>query len=344
MSRYNSTKKTIVTYNGKSGAYNYFKPMSDEKLASLREQFYAKPDFLEVKKQIKKGIQGGTQNNLITKYYFRELMSKTRVYPSNWSIEDAFTHKDILSIHYGKIYQQNFFLSESKTTEENEFSKLLTSFRLGGSSICAMPTNFPVKTVDKILQKYNINNNYYDPSCGWGARLFSSMKNNVNYYGTDPNYLLIEKLQEFANDFESQAGFFFPKVSLRCSGSEVLQEDLINKIGVVFTSPPYFLLEDYKIGNQSANQNTNYDDWLENYLRPTFKNIYKYLVKDGNCLINIADYKKFTLVDDTIRIAEECGFKLVATENLSLVNRPTLDKIGIDKKEGILVFKRIEDC
>ena len=30
----------------------------------------------------------------------------------------------------------------------------------------------------------------------------ASLKNNVNYYGTDPNYLLVDRLKQLASDWE----------------------------------------------------------------------------------------------------------------------------------------------
>ena len=57
------------------------------------------------------------------------------------------------------------------------------------------PSNFPIKTVDYIINKYNINDKYYDFSCGWGVRLLSSFRNNISYYGTDPNNILVQRLK-----------------------------------------------------------------------------------------------------------------------------------------------------
>lgn len=52
-----------------------------------------------------------------------------------------------------------------------------------------------MKSIDELLENYNVNNKYYDFSCGWGVRLLSSLKHNVEYYGTDPNTVLCERLQ-----------------------------------------------------------------------------------------------------------------------------------------------------
>ena len=70
-----------------------------------------------------------------------------------------------------------------------------TSLRISGGRVTMNPSNYPIKSADYIINKYNVNNNYYDFSCGWGIRLLSSLKANVNYFGTDPNPLLVKRLK-----------------------------------------------------------------------------------------------------------------------------------------------------
>lgn len=85
---------------------------------------------------------------------------------------------------------------------------------------------------------------------------------------------------------------------------------------MAFSSPPYFDLEDYKIGKQSYNSNISYSMWKENYLTPTLINIYKYLIDDGVLALNIKNSKTYKLADDAKTIAEACGFQLIDIEQL----------------------------
>ncbi len=97
-------------------------------------------------------------------------------------------------------------------------------------------------------------------------------------------------------------------------GSEEFIPQLENQIGFGFSSPPYFNLEDYKIGNQSYKPGVSYEEWKKNYLEPTIKNTYKYLIDDGFFAININNfnnYNDYDLVGDTYEIALSSGFKLV---------------------------------
>ena len=220
--------------------------------------------------------------------------------------------------------------------EEGDIKKMIKAIELGGKAYASKPTNFPLKTVDYVLENYNVNNNWYDFSCGWGVRLTGALKHNVNYFGTDPNFVLVDRLHKFAKDYRSVVDGN-SVVDIRITGSEVYNEDWKNKIGLAFSSPPYFSLEDYKIGKQSYTEGTSYEDWKNNYLRPTINNIYYYLIQEGYFLLNINNFDKFDLVGDSIAIAEEIGFKLVKVDSLENNNRCKRDGF-MDSNEGILVF------
>jgi hypothetical protein len=269
-------------------------------------------------------------------------MDNTLHYKCKWSINEIMKNKEALSIFVDKI-KKNDKVFTSNSVVEN----LDTVFRLGGKGIATKVAQFPVKTVDFILEKYNVNNNWYDYSCGWGGRLAGALKNKVNYYGTDPNYLLCDKLVEFANKYkETQMKGFMPTAThIYCQGSEKYIPELENKIGLAFSSPPYFLLEDYRIGEQSYKQGkTTYDMWINDYLLPTFQNIHKYLIQNGFFIVNIKDFDKFELEKDTIITAERSGFYLFAKETLN--NNKRNASIGggefcvVDNDETIYVFAK----
>ena len=176
-----------------------------------------------------------------------------------------------------------------------------------------------------------------------GGRLAGALKNKVNYFGTDPNYLLVDKLKEFAKDYQ-KINWTKSGVDIRCQGSEKFIPEWEGKIGLAFSSPPYFLLEDYKIGDQSYKSGiTTYDMWLNDYLKPTMQNIYKYLTIDGYFVINIKDFDKYALEKDTVRIAQECGFELYKIEELSQSTRVSGNVANsetqlVDVDESVYVF------
>lgn len=328
-----NTKK--IEYLGETLETKHFVDLDLNEYVDLRNQYYAKPDFEKVKQQFKTISKGGTKNNEITNYYVKDLMAKTKIYYNKWSIEEVFNNKDLVGFFVAKTLDNKKVFPDS----DSLIKKVETALRLGGKGVASKPANFPIKTVDYILEHYNVNNNYYDFSCGWGARLTSALKNKVNYYGTDPNYLLTNRLNQLANDYKNTLNQD-TIVDIRTQGSEEYVPEWRNTIGVAFSSPPYFYLEDYKVGNQSFKEGTSYESWLTNYYKPTMINIYKYLVDNGKMIININNFDKYNLVEDTIKLAESVGFKLVNMHTLENIERCNSKSTFNDNSEKIMVFEK----
>lgn len=325
----------IITYKGVSMNSIEENELTEEQFIDLKKQFYEKPTRKELENEIANLIcQNGTKMDKIERTYFRELMSKTKIYFNKWTIEDCFEYKPLLDRFYSKTLKNPKVFTSEKLIDNIE-----TAFRLGGKGVASKVANFPISTVDEILRRYNVNNNWYDMSCGWGARLTGALKNKVNYYGTDPNYLLVDKLKEFVKDWSNITNTK-TKTEIRCQGSEEFVEEWKDKMGLCFTSPPYFYLEDYKIGNQSYKEGTTYEGWKNNYLKPTIENCYKYLVDNGYLVINIKDFDKFELEKDTKQICEECGFKYIENYELNNISRVNSKGDFNDTNENIMVFMK----
>lgn len=277
----------------------------------------------------------GVRCNKINQYYFKELMAQVQSSEARWSLADVLESRELLGIFKSKVLSNTSFYPPDNPIIIN----IETALRLGGKAYAQFPTQFPIKTAHNILNKYNVNNNYYDFSCGWGVRLMSALRKNINYYGTDPNYLLVNKLNELTNDWKSIIKNK-SEVDIRAQGSETFIPEWENKIGLAFSSPPYFNLEDYKIGQQSYKTGTMYKEWLEAYMRPTINNIRKYLIKDGYLAINIKNTKDYAIATDTMKIIEEAGFKFIGTELLTQRNRTKRNGDENDNSELIYVYQR----
>ena len=329
--------KTIKC-NGKTYETTYdFPILNKEMLDYLRREYYKKPSFNDVEREFVCISKGGSKNTNITNYYVRDLMDKTLNSKTKWSIEDVMQNDELLSLFwYRTTLNKNVFLDTDSVRR-----KIDTIFRIGAMGLVSRPSNFPIKIVNEILTKYNINNNWYDFSCGWGARLIGALKNKVNYYGTDPNYLLTEKLCCLATDYKNTMNQD-TIVDIRTQGSEMFIPEWENKMGLAFSSPPYFDLEDYKIGNQSYKEGTSYQEWKDNYLEPTIKNIYKYLVPDGLFLINIKNIGEYKMVDDILTISEKFNFRFIGTIPLKLCKKSNIkEKNGFSSiDEQIYVFRK----
>ena len=284
------------------------KDLTNEEYEQIIKDYYTKPKFPDVCKQFKKVSEGGMKINHITNFYVKDLMAKTRIHFNNWTIEEALSHKPLMEFLAGKCADNKKVFPDEKSLSHN----IETAFRLCGFKTASKPANFPIKTADEILRQYDVNGNYYDYACGWGVRLLSSLRNGLNYYGTDPNYMLCERLNSMTNDYKSVCDNS-NVVDIRSHGSEVFVPEWENTIGLAFSSPPYYNLEDYQIGEQSYKPGVTYEQWKKDYLLPTIKNIYRYLINEGFFAININNFNKYNdydLVGDTVNIALENGFEI----------------------------------
>ena len=329
----------IIKHLGKEiDTKSYDDTLGKEFCDLIREQYYEKPPKDKVDKNLQKIAEGGKKTTEIERYYFKDLMSKVLLHHSKWSIEEFLQNDDLIRSAFGRIKSNTkLYYSSSDITNLEKY------FSLGGKGVAVKPTNFPIAHCDEILKMYNVNNNYYDYSCGWGIRLLSAMRNGINYYGTDPNYLLTERLEELHNDYDRVNNTStFAKIYTQ--GSEVFIPELENKIGVAFSSPPYFNLEDYKVGNQSYKEGMSYKEWLDNYFDKTVKNIHTYLVDGGYLILNIKNYAKFNLIEDCVKICKDNGFDYVTTHELKNISRIKCTKeLNTTNNEGMYVFKKVVD-
>lgn len=65
-----------IAYKGITQNSSIEKKLTDEKFKRIAIDYYRKPDFSLVKKQLKSITNGGTCMNMIYEYYLKEVMSK----------------------------------------------------------------------------------------------------------------------------------------------------------------------------------------------------------------------------------------------------------------------------
>lgn len=223
------------------------------------------------------------------------------------------------------------------------FPKILQVFRLS----CGQPAvNFPALTAKYLYETYTNHITQdepfvvYDSSAGWGGRIIGAMssRKRVHYIGTDPNpdnYIddigksRYDYVAEFYNKNcvddspESLNKFFTVEKESNTfetfrDGSELIHlnpefQKYKGKLDFSFTSPPYFNREQYSQDEkQSFKAYGEYEDWRENFLKPTLTTIYEYMKNDRYILWNIADIKigasiYYPLEQDSIDILNELG-------------------------------------
>ena len=296
------------------------------------------------------------------------------------TIEDSITNKNGVTKTFHYLIRWY-----DKTTPI--FPKILQVFRLS----CGQPAvNFPPLTAKWLYEKYtsHIKDDLvtiYDSSAGWGGRILGAMsaRKRIHYIGTDPNMdnfipeLGISRYEYLANfynencvdnDMDSLDTFF--NVESQANTFELFQDgsELIHnnpkfqkykgKLDLSFTSPPYFNREQYsQQETQSFLAYSEYDDWRDNFLKPTLTTIFDYTKSDRYILWNIASIKigkalYYDLEGDSRKILEDLGceykgkYKMLMTRMIGL----SPDSAGVKNKvkhgnkwykyEPIFVFYR----
>ena len=212
----------------------------------------------------------------------------------------------------------------------------IQAFRLG---LGQPAVNFPPLTARWIYETYTKHIpleetlNIYDPSSGWGGRILGAMSSNrnIHYIGTDPNtdnYIpeldmtRYEYVADFFNNKCLETNSFWEEdkntYHIFQEGSEHIGnhkdfQQYKGKLDLIFTSPPYFDREQYSSDDeQSFRAYPQYEDWRDNFLKPTLENCYHSLRDDRYILWNIADIKigkdkYYPLEQDSIDVLTNLG-------------------------------------
>jgi hypothetical protein len=325
-----------IEHNGKVLRTSHFVAISDERCEELRSAYYSKPTVTSLVDNLKKIEGGGSNVSVVTNYYMREVMSLVKLKSPKWSISEVFENNDLIRYFWSRVLASEKVFPPTDTDIRNFEAAL----RISGGGVAMKPSNFPITAVDSILQRYNLNNRFYDFSCGWGTRMMSAMRNRVDYFGTDPNFHVISSLEHLHADYDS-VNMIETNVDLRCIGSEIYQPDWEDTMGLAFSSPPYFSLEDYRIGDQSFTEGVTYAEWLKGYLTATIQNISRYLVSGGFLAINVKDFAGYSICKDSTQIINENSFEYVESVPLKNMTRPSA-KQDLNTDEQILIFRRLQ--
>lgn len=300
-----------------------------------------KEEILKVAKKKDVKVEDGqlvTQSStglLVLDYLFPNLHCASAGYYDGNSMIDRFNNDKILA-QCLKGYMQRYPLNSMRTA----------FFQLG-RMLWQTATNFaPMRA--KAIYEYAAKPSarIYDYSCGFGGRMLGCLasKNDYYYIGCEPNTDTYEHLQELGTHIAAAIGTPCHYELHNCCSEDLVLDD--NSIDFAFSCPPFFAFERYsEEETQCYNKFPLYNDWLEGYVRPTIRNIYKAL-KPGCCMAtDILDVNwrnvDYHLVADWKRIAVEEGFEFV--ESIPVLSRSNARKKvndNPDKMEQVYFFKK----
>jgi 16S rRNA G966 N2-methylase RsmD len=100
-----------------------------------------------------------------------------------------------------------------------------------------------------------------DPSSGWGDRLVAAMATDIRYVGVDPN-------TDLHPVYNKMIKFFGKSTKKYTMIENTIQEAKLpnEKFDMVFTSPPYFKIEQYN--NRGRIKDVDEHQWFENFMKP----------------------------------------------------------------------------
>ena len=189
----------------------------------------------------------------------------------------------------------------------------------------------------KAIYQYFNAENILDFSSGWGDRLsgFFATKNAKSYLGIDPNTNL--KIG-YEKQIEEYSKLVSEKKEANIIYSPAEEVELKQEFDLIFTSPPYFIVERYtQDKNQSWKKYKKINDWLNNFLFPVLNKSWNALKPNGHMIINISDvYCNHTInnICDPMNdyISQLSNSQYVGCWGLKMSKRP------LSKASGIGIF------
>lgn len=178
-----------------------------------------------------------------------------------------------------------------------------------------------------------------DFSSGWGDRLSGALasKTVTNYIGIDPNTNL-------KNGYEGQVDLFgdSKNIGIMYDPAEEALPKLKNgyfRPDLVFTSPPYFIIERYsKDSTQSWQRYKKIDKWLDGFLFPVIRDSWELLQIGGHLAINISDVYCNHMVNNICDPMNDFIKDLTGSKKVDNINYRMSKRMNSkSQKEGIFV-------
>ena len=355
----------LKTTVGKSSIYDWFTDEYKDKFHKVIRRILKRDSMYNWSKCVLKGEE-------LPEHFFIGQHKK------NNSVEDIYKTLTVEEINkLDKKYKTNLpseldgdnykFLVHKFEIGQKLFPAGIQAFRLG---LGQPAVNFPPLTARWIYENYTNHIpkeqtlNIYDPSSGWGGRILGAMSSHrkIHYIGTDPNTdNFIDELgitrYEYVADFfnnecletnsfweeEKNTYHVFQEGSEHIGNHKDFQQ-YKGKLDLVFTSPPYFDREQYSNDEaQSFKSYPQYDDWRDNFLKPTLENAFHSLRNDRYLLWNIADIKigkdKFhPLEQDSIDILTNLGMEYQGKLKMLMTSMVGVDQSNV--KNSVVVGKK----
>lgn len=158
-----------------------------------------------------------------------------------------------------------------------------------------MCSSFPVMVAKVVVDMFKPSR-VFDPCAGWGDRMLACIAAGIPYIGVDPNKDLQKGYQSMIDFFDLDPDDY----KVIPSPFEEISTDQLGKFPLIFTSPPFFNMEEYADDETQSNiKFPTYDKWKRGFLFPMIKGCVDMLEKGGKLVIYVNNIRKYPILDDT---------------------------------------------
>lgn len=205
-----------------------------------------------------------------------------------------------------KRYDQEKSIAESWSTSRELFKKALQEevitpevlrecIYLTFAETQIFSVSWAKQLVKTILGEDTLNKKWLDISAGWGDRLLTAISLGMRYTGFDPNVALKPGHSEIIDTFGDRTRHHVIYEPFEKGKLPVQEYDL------VFTSPPYFDVEEYapEQEGQSIVEYPSLDLWFVKFLFTSLKKAWNSLKEDGYLILHLSDTKSANLAEAT---------------------------------------------
>lgn len=161
----------------------------------------------------------------------------------------------------------------SELTDDELLKERYSVFQLYYGTI----NQFRPSEAKRLYCRFQPKHGILDFSAGWGGRCLAAMAYGVPYIGIDANVNMRPAYEQMIKTVDPAAD-----VTMLFQPSETVDFSKF-KYDLIFTSPPYFMLEEYEKMPQYGSE----EGFLEKFFRPVVANAWKNLKSPGYMALNI---------------------------------------------------------
>jgi tRNA1(Val) A37 N6-methylase TrmN6 len=258
-------------------------------------------------------------------YFFlhHRIKAKTRRHISFYEASKDKAIMNYINEKSRKVRQKNF----SKLTRKEKVRARYNLFQLYYGSI----NQFRPSEAKRLYCRFEPKVGILDFSAGWGGRCLAAIAYGIPYIGIDANKNMKGSYNQMIKAVDKDA-----KVTMLFQPSETVDFSKY-KYDLVFTSPPYFMIEEYEKMPQYGSK----EGFLEKFFRPVVTNVWKHLQSPGFLALNMPKEMYDAVKDILPPLHKRLRLPVMSRHPTNAAKRRTIGETEQGaRSEGIYVWKK----